>query len=557
VRAEAVRLVKNDQTRFLPLGMVLTSLLLILLYRSIYEVAVPMLSVGLSAGYTVGLMSLFEVPIDILSNVLPLLVMVYGVADAVHLLGRVHEQMRRGEARDLAIRTAVRHLGLACLLTSATTSIGFASLLTGSMNILRRFGLFAAVGVMVAYVVTLVIAPLGVSLRPQRALGRSYVAALPWLDRLLSRIADLTIARRGPLLVLATLLVGGTIYAGSRVEVNNYLLGIYHDDNPTAIATRLAERKLEGVVRLQVSLQGKPGSIKDPAVLEAMQQLQDWLKRRPEVTSTLSLATYVGELHRVIVGRAGLPETREGVASLLLMAEGEERINRFVDYPYSKARILIGMRDVGARRYLPLVREVQRRLPPLFSKLGIEARVTGTSLVAYRGIDRLVYDLLKSLSVAFVIIGALLAIVFRSLKIGLLSLIPNVLPLTTGLGYMAIVGMRLEPATVIVFSIAFGIAVDDTIHFFARYREEIRSGATPEDAVRSTLRTAGRAMVFTSLVLITGFSVTLTSNFTGSAHFGELGGVILATALVTDLLVTPSCLLVFRPWGSRLNGRRL
>jgi predicted RND superfamily exporter protein len=531
--------------------MVLTSLLLILLYRSIYEVAVPMLSVGLSAGYTVGLMSLFEVPIDILSNVLPLLVMVYGVADAVHLLGRVHEQMRRGEARDLAIRTAVRHLGLACLLTSATTSIGFASLLTGSMNILRRFGLFAAVGVMVAYVVTLVIAPLGVSLRPQRAPGRSYVAALPWLDRLLSAIASFAIARRRPLLVCATLLVAGTILVGSRVEVNNYLLGIYHDDNPTAIATRLAERKLEGVVRMQVSLQGKPGSIKNPAVLGAMQRLQDWLGRRPEVTSTISLATYVRELHRVVVGEAAVPETREGVASLLLMAEGEERLGRFVDYPYSKARILIGMRDVGARSYLPLVEEVEERLPPLFSELGIEAHVTGTSLVAYRGLDRLVYDLLKSLSVAFVIIGALLALVFRSVKIGLLSLIPNVLPLTTGLGYMAVVGMRLEPATVIIFSIAFGIAVDDTIHFFARYREEIQNGAAPGEAVRNTLRTAGRAMVFTSLVLITGFSVTLTSNFPGSAHFGELGGVILATALVTDLLVTPACLLVFKPWGSR------
>ena len=547
VRTEAVRLVKNDQLRFLPLGMLLTTVLLVLLYRSLYEVAVPMLSVSLSAGYTIALMAALDAPIDILSNVLPLLVMVYGVADAVHLLGRIHEQMRAGDAREVAIRTAMRHLGLACLLTSGTTAIGFASLVSGSMRILHRFGLFAAAGVMIAYVTTMVVAPLGVSLR-RRSPTAAPALPLPWLDWLLSRLADASIRRPRTLLALGVVFMAVAIGLGSRVEVNNFLLGIYREGHPTEQATRLAERKLEGVVQMQISLSGKAGAMKDPRVLAAMDRLQGWLGSQGDVTSTLSLATFVKEMHRVVLGRPAIPGTREAVAELLLMSEGEERVNRFVDYPYARGRIVVSMRDIGARRFLPLADRVGERARRLFGPLGVQARVTGTSLVAYRGINRLVYDLLTSLSVAFVVIALVLALTFRSLRIGLLSMLPNVLPLSAGLGFMTLASLRLEPVTVIVFSIALGIAVDDTIHFFARYREERRRGREPDQAVRNTMRTAGRAMVFTSLVLVAGFSVTLFSNFQGTAHFGMVGMVILATAIVADLMVTPACLLVFRPW---------
>jgi predicted RND superfamily exporter protein len=550
VRTEAVRLVRNDQLRFLPLGVLVTSLLLVLLYRSLYEVAVPMTAVSLSAGYTVSLMAALDAPIDILSNVLPLLVMVYGVADAVHLLGRIHEQQRRGEAREIAIRTAMRHLGVACLLTSGTTAIGFASLVAGSMTILHRFGLFAAAGVMIAYATTMVVAPLGVSLR-RRPPAAVRFAHLAWLDRALVGIAAWVIRRPRGVLAASVALCVAAVGAGSQVEINNYLLGIYREGHPTQQATRLAEHKLEGVVRLQVSLEGKPGAMKDPAVLRAMHRLERWLEGQPGVTSTLSLATFVREMHRVVVGHAGIPGSRRGVAELLLMAEGEERLGRLVDYPYATGCVVAGMRDVGARRFLPLAREADRRARALFAPLGVVARATGTSLVAYRGINRLVYDLLRSLSVAFVVIAAVLALVFRSLWVGLLSLLPNIMPLAVGLGFMAVTGVRLEPATVIVFSIALGIAVDDTIHFLARYREELSGGAEPEQAVRTTMGTAGRAMVFTSLVLVTGFSVTLGSNFRGTANFGLVGMVILSTALVTDLLVTPACLLVLRPWSRR------
>ncbi len=551
VRADAVDMIIRDQTIFLPLGSFITGLLLLLLYRSLHGLLIPQLAVGLSVTYTVALMALIDLPMDILSNVLPLLVMVYGVADAVHMLGRIHEEANQQQRRQLAIRTAMRHLGLACLVCSATTAIGFGSLVIAEMHILRRFGLLAAAGVMFAWAVALVVVPLGAGFtRLDRIRARRPGRLDMLLAAALERAARFT-ARRARLIVAgAVLLAGGCIAAGLGVEVNNYLLGIYHDDHPTARATRLAEQRLEGLVRLQISLEGAPDSMKRPEVLRAMDRLEAWLQQQPGVTNTLSPAGYVKEMHRAVMGTRELPDRKEAVAQLMLMAEGETGMERHVSFKYHRARVEVKLRDVGARRYLQLVDQTRRIIGGMFDPLDVSARVTGTSLVAYRGINRLVTDLLGSLTVAILIIGVVLSLLFRSLRIGLISLLPNTIPLAVGLGSMRLLGMRLEPVTVMIYSIALGIAVDDTIHFLVRYREEVDAGRGPAEAVRRTLATAGKAMAFTSVLLVSGFTVTLLSSFPGTVRFGTLGIIILSTALLTDVLVTPACAMVFKPWGA-------
>jgi predicted RND superfamily exporter protein len=558
VRQEAVRMLIDDQLRFLPLGSALIGLLLFWLYRRLHGVLIPLVSVLLSSGYTVALMGFLDLPLDILSNVLPLLVMVYGVADAVHLLGRMHEELGRRQQRELALRVALRHLGVACLLTSATTAIGFGSLTTATMRILRRFGLLAAGGVMVAYLVTMVVVPLGLAwLRPRPGPDgrpRPPARTLRALDRALARVAALAVRRPRSLFAGGLLLGLGGAALGTGVKVDNYLLGIYREDHPMVQATRLAEQNLEGVVVMEVSIRGRPGSaaLKDPRVLSAMARLQRWLERQPGVTGTLSLADIVMELHRAVVGTRAFPKDARGVAQLLLMAEDDGRLERLVDYPYEWGRIHVSLRDIGAVRYLELARRARARVAGLqLSRLGVQARVSGTSLIAYRAINRLSRDMLVSLSVALAVIAVVLMLLFRSPQVGLMSLLPNAIPLAVGVGFMRLAGLRLEPVTVMVYSIALGIAVDDTIHFLVRYREELRRGADAAGAVRATLRTAGRAMVFTSALLIGGFSVTLISNFPGTVRFGQLGMVILATALVTDLLVTPACCLLFRPFEQK------
>ncbi|MCB9554866.1 MAG: MMPL family transporter [Deltaproteobacteria bacterium] len=560
VRTAVVRGIADDQLRFLPLGSALTLLALLVLYRSFHGIAIPLVAIGLSTLFSVALMSALGHPLDILTNLLPLLVMVYGVADAVHMLGRAHEEMRAGRTREQAISATVRHLGVACFLTSATTAIGFGSLQAASMEVLRRFGFFAAAGVLMAYLLTIVVVPLGISVlrvdpdRTARATAGKLIA--PLLSRLASWV------NRWPRMIF----FGGVfvalcgLVAAPLVPVDNYLLGIYADDHPTAKATRIVESKLQGVVSMQVGLVCQRGTLKRPAVLEALSTLERWTLRQSGVTGVIGPQTIVRESHRALFGRPGLPSSQQAVAQLLLMSEGDRSTPPLMLYGYKRGRVLVNLRDIGAKRYLAIAAAMQHQARRLLAPLGVEAVVTGTSKAAYRGIDQLVHSLLFSLGWAVVLIALVLIAAFRSWRIGLVSLIPNAMPLLAGVLFMALFRMRLDPTTAMTFTIALGIAVDDTIHFISRYRTECRAGHSPQRAVERTMRTAGRAMLITSAVLILGFSVTLSSTFVTSQRFGVLSCVIFFVAIVTDLTVTPACMQLFRVfeqkearWGGRAD----
>jgi uncharacterized protein len=557
IRTEAIRNLKRDQLTFLPATSLLTMVMLIFLYRSFYGVAIPMAAIGLSTGYTVGLMSLVGGKLDILSNILPVLVMVYGVADAVHILGRVQEELRKDQQRNIAIRFAMRHLGIACLLTSFTTAVGFGSLLTSSLAILRRFGVYAACGVIIAYLITMVLVPAGIAilrLDPKRIAERT-----DWkrVDSALNRISAWVIKRPKKVLGAGIVITTMSLLIGSRVPVENFLLGIFREDHPAKRVTRIAEEKLQGMVDLQVIFQGKPGNLKNPQLLRKMEAVQHWMGKRTEVTGSISAVDFIKEMHRALLGKAEIPQSKEAVAQLLLMAEGETGIERLVDYSYGRGRIHINLRDVGARKILAFCDDLAKKVTELFSGTELSGRVTGTSMVAYRGINRLVENLLVSLSLALGIIAIVLVITFRSLKVGLISLIPNAMPLSVGIGFMGATGMYLDPTTAMIFTIALGIAVDDTIHFVARYREECHKGETVENAVQNTTRTAGRAMLMTTLILVLGFVSLLVSQFPATQRFGILGCVILSTALFADLFITPSCMLFFRPWSNAGPGKTI
>jgi predicted RND superfamily exporter protein len=557
VRTNLVRMLRVDQARFIPLTTVITALLLFLLYRSVAGVAIPLATIGLSVNYTIGLMTMLDVPLDILSNVLPVLVMVYGIADAVHMLNRYHEERAlEGRSREIASQLMLRHLGLACLVTSLTTAIGFGSLASSKLEILRRFGLFAALGVILAYVLSVFVVPLGIEW-----LGRGKLRRAPGadgtgvIDRGLARLAAFVLRWPKALLCGGVLVALGCAAAGTQAKVDNFLLGTMKADHPVAIATRLLEKRLQGVVSMQIAFEGKANTLKRPDVLAQMAALQRWLHKEDGVTGSLSAADFVAELHRAAVGTRKLPQNPRAIAQLLLMTEGQSGIERYVDFAYKRGRIEVMLRDIGARRYLPLVERTRAEIARSFAEIrGVKVRVTGTSLLAYRGIDTLIWNLMTSLLIAFALIAPVLMITFRSVRVGLLTLIPNILPLTAGVGFMVALDIKLDVTTVMIYSIAFGIAVDDTIHFVARYREEVEAGRPVPEAVRTTLRSAGRAMLITSVILMIGFGVVLVSNFPGTQRFGILGVVIIGAAITTDLLITPACMLIFRPWAPKDAG---
>lgn len=555
VRTELVRMIRNDQLFFLPLSTLISSFLLIFLYRRLSGLLIPLTTVGLAVSYTLALLNLFNYPLDILNNILPILIMVYGIADAVHMLTRYHEEIDKSkdnqqpfsEKKEFATRIMMRHLGVACLLTSTTTAVGFLSLSSSKLSIMQRFGIFASSGIMIAYLVSLFIVPIGIDLLIKKEEKRKKTPQhWIWIDRLLNSVSNFVIAYPKRILIIAIGMALVFVYLGSHVKVDNFLLGSLKKDHPIAIATREVNEELRGVVNMQIAIDGKENSIKDPRVLSAMLKLQHWLEKQKGVTETTSLANYIEELHFSIVGKRILPADPKAVAQLIFMAGDFSEFKRYVDFKYRRARIVVTLKDIGARRYLPLVDRVEAHAANVFKNLkDIRIKVTGTSMLAYQGIDTLVWNLLTSLLIAFIVIAPLLMIVFRSVTIGLITLIPNLIPLSFGLGFMVLTDIYLDVTTVMIYSIAFGIAVDDTIHFVARFKEELAKENEVEIAIKKTMQSAAKAMVITSFLLMIGFMVILSSNFPGTQRFGLLGFVIISAAIIADLLITPAVMLLF------------
>lgn len=553
-----VERIRDDQWRFMPIVLTILIAVMLFLFRSIDGALLPLASVGISIVSTVALMVLSGTAFDIISFTIPTLILVIGIADSIHMLERWLEERRHGADPAQATDLSTAAIGAACLLTSATTAVGFGSLMTAQVDIIVRFGFWAAIGVAIAWAVTVTLVPLWLSFRPLPVRGHEGDADHhDAIDRALSRLADLPIRRPKAVIAfwLAMALVAGL--TATRVERNSSLLEELFPDDPVSIAQRFAEARGFAILPVEIDLEGGPDAFKDPQTLARVAELETWLAAQPIVARSGSFLDLTRELHRVLEGAPALftDATRLAQALFLYEAGGAEEIWRWVTPDYGRMHLQVMRYDHGLNAYFAFENKLIARLAEVFPADGpIRAHVTGSSLIANRAVANIIDDLIASVTMAFGLIAMLMALLFRSVRVGLVAMIPNTLPLLVALAVMALVGWRIRIASGIIFSVALGIAVDDTIHFLARYRLERRAGRSAEEAVRLTMRTAGRAMLWTTLLLMVGFAVLMSSSFRGIFEFGALVGVVLMTAFLADLTLLPAMLLRSRPFAGLRRG---
>ena len=564
-RVTVVGVMISEELRFVPLtGLVLFAVLW-LLYRSIIGVLIPLCSVGLGALWTAAAMALAGQEVNIINTITATLILVIGVADAIHMMTRYGQERRAGRARDVAVRRTLASVGLACLLTSLTTAVGFMTLGTAQLAILRSFGLFAALGVMLTFSLSIVFVPWALARSTIDPVVRGGAGAEPstLLGRFLDRQRRL-VQRRPRRVALISLAIAGVFAAGiPRTTVDNYIMEYVPRDEAILEAHHVLEEKLAGIVFLEILLEVPEGGPAepwlDPALLARAADVEARVLADPAIQSVDSVLGLLRELRWVQRGGAGsgeardvLPGSRAEAASLLLLAEmtGEESAaSTHLSFDRRVLRLTARAKDVGARRYLQLEKRLRSELEGALAGSSVAVRpvITGTSQVGYGGIDSLIRDLLRSLAWAFVLIFATLVLLFRSWKLAGLAMIPNVLPVVVVLGAMGWTGQHLETLSAMVFSIGLGIAVDDTIHYLARWCENVRAGHSPAEAVALTTLGTGRAIVYTSLVLLLGFGVLFTSRFPPNQSFALLAGGVIAVALAADLYLLPALLLWLRP----------
>ncbi|MBM4370942.1 MAG: MMPL family transporter [Deltaproteobacteria bacterium] len=558
VGRDLTQVAQEDTLVFTPVVIGLIAALLLLFFRSLPVTAVTLGTVLLLMVAGVGLMQALGEPINLINNTIPTILLVVGVAEAVHLVERVHGMRRAGMPPRQAAAEGTAVMVAPCLLTMVTTAVGFGSLCTAHMPILRSYGLYTAATVLLAALFNLTLLPALLSFGRKRP---RHTRESPALQAFLRGLAEFTLRHpRAIVWSCIAAMAAAAAWAVLGLEINSRVMEETPPDNPVRQALERVEERLSGVLTHEVVIRGPEGSMKDHRLVAALDRLDRKLMEDPAFRGYLhrveTLADPVREVGRGFrhgVDARGLPQSGPVLADLLLMLESgaEDELARLVTFGYDATRISLVVGDGGSRAWAGLHARVEELLDEQIREdpvLGarFEALSTGTMTYVDQALQFIIRDMVSSVLMAFVIIMVMMALLFRSLRAGLISMLPNVFPLLGTAALMAGLGIPLRLSTLIIFAICLGIAVDDTIHFLARFRQEIRAGRAAEDAIRVTMTTSGRAMVMTTVLLVLGFLVNVGSGFLARQQFGVLAGATLVLALVGDLVLLPPLVLLTR-----------
>jgi predicted RND superfamily exporter protein len=564
IRAGFFELIIRDQAVFVPLTLLLIGLALYVVFRRLHGVLIPALAAMVPTAMLVGIMGWMGEPIGLLNQAYFTLLPVIAVADAIHMIARFHEERRRPEqaspdldarggldARGHAIVRACSNVGLACLMTSLTTAAGFASLATARMPILRAFGLYAALGVCLAFVVGFVLVPLLLSLVRDDRLPPppAEIRVIDWA---------VAISLRRPLLVvlIAVGLVALALIPARRVEVDNTLSGLLEADHPISVASRRVDERLGGVLGLELEILAPDGvDLRTPESLRALHGFERWLAEQPSVRTVDGLASAVAGIGVLRGSGADVPLAQAEIDARLELLAPHAPLDRLVRDDGQRLRIHVGMPDAGGQAFVRFAAQAEAELHRRLAALPqLEAHATGTPLMAYRGVNSITEDLRSSFAQVFVVVVAAIAISFRSLWPALVAILPNLAPLLFGYALLGLLGKVLDPLSAVILTLALGLAVDNTLHVMARTREELARHKTIDDALRDAIRHSSWAVAVTSMVIVGGLLLDLGSSFPPLQMLGLLGSLVIGLALLANLTVLPASLALLR--GRGLSSRR-
>jgi uncharacterized protein len=545
VRAQAVELINADTPGYLGLAILLISLILYLFLRSLGQVLLNLAAALPACLVMLGLMGALDVPITMLSSFIPIIILVVGVCDTTHLLVHYRHARKEGRENRDAIVTSFSELLVPCALTSLTTAVGFFSLVATRIEIVVQFGLFAGIAVLLTFAFSMTLFPVLLSFVRRPDVREVRVRAVEWVLERAERTA------RRPsraVAVAAMLLVALSVAGASRLSPNGYLFDDIKDSHPIIQDVRWVEAQGFGVAEINVWLRAEDGDpLHAPETLRWMEELQQLVDADPLVVRSLSLADFLKVIRRGIFeddpAAEVLPDSRDEAAQLLFLASMNQP--DFVEDVYlesqGEAQVILFVRDAGTRAFQPLLDRIESHIaahpPP-----GATADVTGTVQLFGRVFEDIVGSFGMSLLIAGVAIFIVLSLMLRSIKLGLVSLVPNAIPLLAMVAVLGVGGWDLKPSTLLVFATGFTIAVDDTIHMIGYIRHLLRSGVGLDEALQRGIRLSGRAIVVTTLVVGAGFVAMTVSQFELLALVGIMTAVAAVFAVVADLFIYPQLL---------------
>jgi predicted RND superfamily exporter protein len=561
VRSSLVRHMRKDQRVLIPGTLIASFIVLALSFRWWPAVVLPVIAVGVTALWLLGGMALVNERLNVLNNMLPALVIIIGLNEAVHIIGRYMEEHTRLGDKRAALHETIRAMGAACLMTTLTSAIGMAALLVSRTEMLRRFGLVGAVGLLLAYAVTLLVVPSALSLLKAPP-AQSSEASEPrgHIERWMSRTTAAAMRHPWWVVIVAALFTAAAGFESARVIVDSNMLGQFGRTDPVRLSTQLLEEQFEGVRPLEITLSSETkGRFFQPDVLLLADRIAGWAARQKGVLRVTSPSEPLSSVWTAMSGRPldvddALRNAEQIKALAEILHERDPRILGPVLTPDgTRARVRVKLSDIGSKATTALVSQLREQLDRELMRFPeLKVSFGGDAYVSSRGLDAVVSDLSGSVAAAAVMIFLLLALLLGDLRLALLAIPANLLPQVWTMAWMAVRDIPLNASSAIIFSLSIGLAVDGSIHLISRYQEErVRSGLVTVALVRA-VRGTGRNIVVSSAALVLGFSVMLMSSFVPVQRFGELITVSMAGCVIATLIIQPVLIRFFASRTSKV-----
>jgi predicted RND superfamily exporter protein len=542
-----------DEIGLFVLGATLiTSLIFFLFFRSFRATFISLFVVAIGVMWAFGILGWLGYEITVLTALIPPLIIVIGVPNCIFLINKYQQEIAKHSNQAKSLQRVIIKVGNATLMTNLTTASGFATFILTNSKILKEFGVVASINIIAIFALSLLIIPISYSLMPlpkkkhlKHLKNKSIDYFVRWMEnKVRKKRVNVYIVS------LIGLIIGITgIY---QIKISGSLI----EDMPKSAEffqdIRFFDQSFNGIVPVEIWIDSKrENGIVKPATLQRMNQLQETIEEIPELAPPLSVVNAIKFAKQAYYNGNpnyfSLPTSQENsfIYPYLNNAKGNNQlINGYVDSTGQFGRITTYMKDIETDRMERIEADLRAAMAKIFPKSRYGAEITGKALLFLKGTKYLINNLILSLSLAIFLIALFMAFLFRSFKMIIISLIPNLLPLIITAGVMGFTEIPLKPSTILVFSIAFGISVDDTIHFLAKYRQElIANGWKINKAVFAALRETGISMFYTSIVLFFGFSVFMSSNFGGTQALGGLVAVTLLMAMLANLILLPSLLI--------------
>lgn len=537
---------------FISLSAALIVIFLFVAFRSLWGILLPQVVIVFSTVWILGLMGWFNEPINILLITLPSIMFIVSMSDVIHLVSRYLDGLRSGLSKYDSIIVTVREIGFATFLTSLTTAIGFYSLYFVKVQPIQVFGLVTGTGVMIAFVLTIVLLPILFYIFPTpKKISVSHENNF-WKDKLHKWFKWLTANPRKVLVGnVILLLISG--WGASLIVVDNFLMDDVTSREPLKQDFNYLDKHYGGIrpFELVVQLKNSENTVWEPETLETLNKVETYLAENYGVQIKNSLVNTMKILNRS--AHAGnpdffsLPESKREIRNLRRMMKiaGQGKYIRTITDSLERETRVSGMiPDWGNKKVTAKNEELTAFLNKELNG-DFEYHITGTAHLFDKNLSYLAVSLVQGLSISIVIVALIMGLIYRSFSMMIISIIPNIIPLAVIAGVMGFFGIELKISTAIVFTIAFGIAVDDTIHLLGKFKHELMQGKSKMYALKRAYLTTGKAMVLTTLILCAGFMLLVFSSFMGTFFMGVMMSITLFVALIADMTLLPVLIMLF------------